>query len=1707
MKEKLLFLMLLVGMLAVGRDVQSRVDVTDQYVVNADLSVDPASEDNGWVLDNGWRQNWIGSRNADHVNVVEFYAGWNGLERTAYGMRQTISLPAGNYRLAVNAFYRHGDYGDGTNKGYAYIYAGEKKQNVYALLGSMDEASEAAGYNNDGYTGDGEPGLGRASNAFYQGKFSNEFDFTMDSDGDIEIGFAGTFDLYRSWIILGPVKLYRYTLDDYIDAYNEKVKEAKALLLVWMSASAVANLNAAIKDASSFTTVDEVTAATQSLNQAINIANNSIQLYIKIGNTIEQIKDIEPDLDYTAIDDAYYNGTLESVDELMAMLQKMKIAQLGTSPGTDYTSAIINPSFEQNGGSTFGWTYAPSIDSGAKQIYDAIYTVENADGDYVFNIWSSGNTITQTIEGLPDGQYLLTALIASDAGNQVNLIANEKTVPIDASSDGKTIGVRGEVLVEVSGGSLTIGAEGGGEWEDENGNLCKTWYKVDDFRLIYKPKPVSADSTEKVAPEGWRSVITNGNLAGDDVSSFFSKEAPSSAVVGATIVSGDGKNGSRGIVVRSADSPNDSWDTQFWIRLDEPLTVGTKLHVEFDYKASIDAMVSTQAHGEPGSYQHWLCIGDVNFTTSWQTFSTDIEVSSDMAGSGGLLSIAFNLSEESFANEYYFDNFGVWTQITEPADEWTDLIVNGDMEGDDAQCFYVTEQGLGGPYLANITDGIGMNGSRAIKVQSADNPAQDWDTQFFIRLPYQLPAGTNYRVSFDYKADKTADFYTYAFAEPTSYIHWSCIGTGSFSEEWQTYTKEGTITSDMSPSGNMQTIAFLLALNKEATQFIFDNIVFEIPADVAATLTLNPSNSVETQIKAAPDGWKNLITNGNLAGDDVSSFFSREMDPYGPVVGATIVPGAGKNGSRGIVVNSADNPEEVWDTQFWIRLDEALNVGTKLHVEFDYRANQTALASTQAHGEPSAYQYWQCIGDVKFTTSWKTFSKDMVVSSDMAGSDGFLSIAFNLSEESFANEYYFDNFGVWAQTSGIPTLNVVVNGNCASDDCIIGDNDGTPIYSMTCKEYGKELRPNIEAGAGVDGSRGCVVNTVKGLKKTDENGDEVDEDSWAVQFFVTVNHKFATGEKYYFKMQYRADKEAEITTEAHALPQEYLSWGILGNFNATPEWQTLEKNGIVTEEQSGMQTITFTLYNLKDDNTYYFDNIEFYICEDDATEEDLAVAERVKQEESDVAPCMIDASDWMVLKEVYVSNDGDSWIRQWQFGDKPGAIDQLPGITTKNGQVVSIDLSGNNLSGSFPLGLLSLPSLERLNISDNNLSGDLGIELQGYVETHPDVAQKLASLNVSNNQLSGNLGEVCSYLPKLTALDASNNCFEQVLPAISPNVTSLNIGYQNIKTAIDLNLSTFTPQSFEASIPSIILYDHESQTYNFDNLYFWVNSNDGWKSYMSYNNNKVEFIPSYNSQRNAYYGESGDILNLQLYYYPYFECPLKLSFEQGDGNFDGQVNILDLQTNINFIFEEYSNHVFNFTAANLWKDDMINVQDVVCLVDKLLSSEDAGDNPTAGSRKMIPEKEVDAEASVYCKDGKLIVNTSKAVAAFDITVTGADNILLARDLQQMGMTCTVRKLSSGVRIIGYSMSGGTLPVGETALGSLKQGTVSHAMLSTASAEAITVSLGADYGTTTKVDMANSSNDGNKDAYRLSIGRDRAIVIGANGKKTMIKDVK
>ena len=175
---------------------------------------------------------------------------------------------------------------------------------------------------------------------------------------------------------------------------------------------------------------------------------------------------------------AVYNNASATIDELNQAYVALKIARVekfvGDNDDVDVTElTIVNPSFET--GDTRGWTYEPSNDHGAKANSNGTYTISNADGDYVFNIWASGNAISQTIN-LPKGEYKLTALIATDAGNQVKLFAKDKSVNVNASEEGKGVGVEGEVDFTVLDGTATIGAEG----------VNKVWYKVDNFRLTLK---------------------------------------------------------------------------------------------------------------------------------------------------------------------------------------------------------------------------------------------------------------------------------------------------------------------------------------------------------------------------------------------------------------------------------------------------------------------------------------------------------------------------------------------------------------------------------------------------------------------------------------------------------------------------------------------------------------------------------------------------------------------------------------------------------------------------------------------------------------------------------------------------------------------------------------------------------------------------------------------------------------------------------------------------------------------------------------------------------------------------------------------------------------------------------------------------------------------------------------------------------------------
>ena len=491
------------------------------------------------------------------------------------------------------------------------------------------------------------------------------------------------------------------------------------------------------------------------------------------------------------------------------------------------------------------------------------------------------------------------------------------------------------------------------------------------------------------------------------------------------------------VIVRSQEEAAEAgttdfveWDSQFFVTIgpENVLHEDDMFKITMDVMADISVTVGSQAHGAPGDYNMYYGAGDISFTANeWTEFdSGERTVDAQMdkgqnGGKDGMYTIAFNLAKGEHYT-CYFKNIHVYVKKYIPVvvDEWVDLITNGDMEGTDVSCFSKTEQAIGGPWKASISDGVGKDGSRGILVQSGDDPAQDWDTQFFVSFPKILPAGTKYRVSFDYKADKAGDFDTQAHEAPGSYNWYTFIGSGSFTDEWQTFESEGKVSANQatSESGNktMYTIAFNLAKNKVATAFVFDNFKFEIPADVYDELEDAPAVELADAPEPQPEEeivWAEILQN------DARCFYKKESP-------STKVELAAANGDGEIEILSAAKSEgagDDWDSQFWIRLPQIVPAGTKIKVTFDCMATQEVSSDTQCHNEPGDYVHWSCIGSIPFTTDWETIEKTVTVPAECDGEmhmngeeeagyyNDFHSIAFNLTKEEEVI-YYFRNITV-----------------------------------------------------------------------------------------------------------------------------------------------------------------------------------------------------------------------------------------------------------------------------------------------------------------------------------------------------------------------------------------------------------------------------------------------------------------------------------------------------------------------------------------------------------------------------------------------------------------------------------------------------------------------------------------------------------------------
>lgn len=168
----------------------------------------------------------------------------------------------------------------------------------------------------------------------------------------------------------------------------------------------------------------------------------------------------------------------------------------------------------------------------------------------------------------------------------------------------------------------------------------------------------------------WTSIITNGdanNGESDNCIARIGGEDVTAPVV--MNPAGAGMVFTCPIVAHPADSETiTDWSSQFFIAFNEAVPEGTRLKVTFDYYSSNERTIQTQAHGEPGSYHHYVFLGDLKAKDAWQSFSKEVTVTADMvSGDGcecvGCKAIAFNLSTAVDAGTFYINNITVEKEV------------------------------------------------------------------------------------------------------------------------------------------------------------------------------------------------------------------------------------------------------------------------------------------------------------------------------------------------------------------------------------------------------------------------------------------------------------------------------------------------------------------------------------------------------------------------------------------------------------------------------------------------------------------------------------------------------------------------------------------------------------------------------------------------------------------------------------------------------------------------------------------------------------------------------------------------------------------------------------------------------------------------------------------------------------------------------------
>lgn len=310
---------------------------------------------------------------------------------------------------------------------------------------------------------------------------------------------------------------------------------------------------------------------------------------------------------------------------------------------------------------------------------------------------------------------------------------------------------------------------------------------------------------------------------------------------------------------------------------------------------------------------------------------------------------------------------------------------------------------------------IGWGGESTREVVTEDgrecfkftNPteADAWGVQFAYDMAYEV--GTTYYFEFDVKGDAFEGM-TSGFQCTDGYAACGNMDAFNITADWNTVTIKGTPTD---PGEGKAVDRWVANAGKFVGTFYISKVT---------VYTLE-----EGGVTPPATGWTSIIDGGN-ANDGESASLQANWDGNAQVTDNPA--GDGKVYACPI----AADPSNPWDSQLFIKFNEPQTAGTKLKVSFDYYCTDARAIDVQAQGAAGAYHHWTVFGyGLEAKPEWQKLNWEGEVSAEMAGEDGFQTIAFNLASLPEAATFYINNVVVEKESS-VAVEAVAVESNVAT---------------------------------------------------------------------------------------------------------------------------------------------------------------------------------------------------------------------------------------------------------------------------------------------------------------------------------------------------------------------------------------------------------------------------------------------------------------------------------------------------------------------------------------------------------------------------------------------------------------------------------------------------------------------------------------------------